>query len=278
MSALGPDRSQVALRAIQAQARYLFTPQEFARATGREPGSAAVRMALQRLARQGHVVNATKRPARWLIIPPEQSHYGAPPVDWWLDDCLSDQEPNYYVALLSAARHWGSSHYAVQTTQVMIGKPRSSLAVGRIRVDFYVKERLAETPVTRVRTQVSRWRVSTREATLLDLVRHQTAIGGIEAVARIARDFAKDLDLDGLTLALDALGQVAAAQRLGFVLDRLGQTRAAKSVAAWLDGRRRAVQLLETGPVDRMKHALMQDPRWAVEYTTDQMALFKELQ
>ncbi|MDF3881133.1 hypothetical protein [Cupriavidus basilensis] len=89
--------------------------------------------------------------------------------------------------------------------------------------------------------------------------------GGIEAVARIARDFAKDLDLDGLTLALDALGQVAAAQRLGFVLDRLGQIRAAKSVAAWLDGRRRAVQLLEMCPVDRMKHALMQDPRWAVD-------------
>jgi len=71
-------------------------------------------MALQRLSRGGHIVLAQKKPATWLIVPPEQAHYGAPPVDWWLDDLLREQEPHYYLALLSAARFWGSAHYAYQ--------------------------------------------------------------------------------------------------------------------------------------------------------------------
>ena len=51
-----------ALRRIQSQSRYLFTPEEFAHLTGREPGSAALKMALQRLSKAGQIVLATKTP------------------------------------------------------------------------------------------------------------------------------------------------------------------------------------------------------------------------
>jgi hypothetical protein len=44
--------------------------------------------------RAGHIALTQKNPAYWLIVPPEQSHYGAPPVDWWLDDLMEEQEPS----------------------------------------------------------------------------------------------------------------------------------------------------------------------------------------
>lgn len=268
--------ADAALRQIQAKARYVFTPEEYAVLTGRAPGGAALKMALQRLARQGRITLATKRPVNWLIVPAEHSHYGAPPVDWWLDSCLKQTEPNYYVALLSAARHWGSSHYAVQSTQVMVGKPRHALTVGRLRVDFFTKRDLADTPTVIVRDTVAPWRVSTREATLLDLVRHQTSVGGLEAIVRVANDLSVELNAASMTQALNALDQVPAAQRIGFVLDRIGAAKAAKAVARWLSARRPQTQPLEP---QRSAHRSTPriDPSWNIAFDADQLAVIEEL-
>jgi predicted transcriptional regulator of viral defense system len=270
------DSGSAALRNIQAQARYLFHSDEFAKLTNREPKSQAVQVALNRLAKQGRIVLAMKRVGKWLIVPPEQAHYGAPPVDWWLDDCLKDIEPHYYVALLSATKHWGSAHYALQTTQVMISQPRPSLNIGRLNIEFVAKRDIAVTPTTRVRGSVAHLRVSTREATLLDLVRHQASVGGIEAVARITKDFSGTVTKKGLLEALNALGQVLAAQRLGFVFGHLGLSRYAEVVADWLTGKRLSLQRLEPSPSQDAQAALL-DERWNIWYTPKQEAIFQEL-
>ena len=270
--------SDAALRLLQAQSRYLFTAEEFAQLTGRAPGAPAVQMALQRLARGGKVVLAMKRPGKWLIVPPEQAHYGAPAVLWWLDDCMRELGLPYYVGLLSAARHWGSGHYAVQAVQVVVEKPRPSLVVGRLRVDFTAKQHVERTPAVRAVAAGAAFQVSTREATLLDLIRHQDAVGGLEAVARVARDFSRELTPAGLADALDGLDQVAAAQRLGFVLERLGAGCGAKSVARWLSGKRRVPQPLTPGPVRLDEDgAQLADTQWRIVFTAADMRQLEEL-
>jgi len=273
-----------ALRRIQSQSRYLFTPEEFAHLTGREPGSAALKMALQRLSKAGQIVLATKTPVQWLIVPPEHLHFGAPPVEWWLDDCMRKIAPHYYLALLSAARHWGSSHYAIQTTQVMLDRRRPSIAAGQIRVDFTPKRNSSATPVSSIRTGVAGLRVSTREATLLDLMRHQTEVGGMDAIARIANDFASDMSAQGITEALNALDFVPTAQRLGFVLDHLGAARLANAVAAWLVGKRANVQQIAPTYADSLSVAPSVaestpafSERWRIRFTEAQMQNIQEI-
>lgn len=265
-----------AVRRIQSQSRYIVSSEEVAVLTGRDAGSNALKMALLRLAKQGLITCVSKRPTRWLIVPPEHAHYGAPPVDWWLDDLLKEAEPSHYLALLSAARYWGSAHYALQIVQVMIGRPRRSLCAGQRRVDFFVKEAIAHTPTVTVRKGVAPFCVSTREATLLDLLRHQADIGGIEAVARIAKDFSSEITESGLTLALDAMNRVATAQRLGHVLEHLGLSSHATSVASWLRGKHRNVQRLEPF-VQPNRTAETLDSRWGVLYLDAQKTLLKEL-
>jgi hypothetical protein len=254
----------------------VFREDEFSQLTGREPGSGASQVALNRLSRSGQITLAQKKPARWLIVPPEQAHFGAPPVDWWLDELMQEQEPSYYLALLSAARYWGSAHYAHQSAQVMLSRPRRPMTAGKLRVEFFVKKNLAGTPAVRERTATAHVRVSTREATLLDLIRHQAAVGGLEAIARIARDFAPRLSSRGLIDALEALDQVPAAQRLGFVLDQLGQNRLANTVSAYLSHSRRNIQPLET-PRDPGATMVMVDGKWAIEYTSRQDAVLQEV-
>jgi hypothetical protein len=98
----------VAIRNIRAAGRYLFLSSELAALTGREPGGAAIRSALKRCAASGLITQVSAHPAAWLILPTKHARVGAAPVDWWLGEYLHQREPNYYLALLSAARQWGS--------------------------------------------------------------------------------------------------------------------------------------------------------------------------
>lgn len=264
-----------ALRTFQSAARYTFGSNEFAELTGREAGSDATKAALARLTQAGRIVLAGKRPTVYLIVPPEHVHYGAPPVDWWLDDFLKPAEPHYYMALLSAARHWGSGHYARQTVQVMVGTQRPALTIGKLGLEYIYKRNLAKTPVVRANGLVSAFRVSTREATILDLLRHQTIVGGLEAVVRVTKDFIPELTRPDLLAALDSLDQSPTAQRLGFILEHL-QPRLAATVEAWLKRRRLNQQPLVPGDSPDPDWPVIPN-RWSIRYTAQQVKLIEEL-
>lgn len=274
------SRHVQALRSVQGQGRYLLTTREFARAAGLEKTALSAKSALDRLTSAGFLATLDRR-GRRLIVPPEHAHYGAPPVDWWLDDMLAALEPHYHVALLSAARHWGSAHHALQATQVMVAKPRRDLVVGKRKLCFFTKKSIASTPVVTVSNGVAPWRVSSREATLLDLLHHTARLGGLEAVARIVRDLHPRLDPAALTAALTALGQRASAQRLGFVLEHLGaRAKVIDPVRRWLKadvrttGKPLQAQQLDRGSV--AEHALS-DPTWLVRHDARHLRLLEEL-
>lgn len=270
-----PMDYEAALRYLQSRARYVFSLEDFARLTGRESQSENVRRVLARLEDRKLIAFVHRRPSLWIIVPPEHVHFGAPPVTWWLPDYMARLAPDYYICLLSAARQWGSSHYAVQVQQVMVPAPRTDIVVGRQRVTFFTKSEIEKTPVREVASEKSKVRVSTREATLLDLVRHQDKVGGIESIARIARDFAPDLTNNGMLTALDAMGQVTAAQRLGFLLERLGIVEQAILLSQWLAPRRKVPRALSESLDPGTEHEY--DARWQIRYLNRQLAILDEI-
>jgi hypothetical protein len=79
----------------------------------------------------------------------------------------------------------------------------------------------------------------------------------------------------GVKDALSGLGQVPAAQRLGFVLQHLGSERLAASVSSWLHEQRKSLQALVTPQSDA--GAVLTDYNWAVAYTPAQLEEIKEL-
>src|SRR3546814_18077432 len=60
------------------------------------------------------IVPLYQKAGYYLIVPPEHRAAGAPPVTWWIDDFFAHQHEPYYLALLSAAAHWGASHQAAK--------------------------------------------------------------------------------------------------------------------------------------------------------------------
>src|SRR5262249_3482365 len=141
----------------------------------------AARHQLLRL--KNRVTRVSPRQPFYLIVGPEHRAIGAPPVEWWLHDYFAWLEQPYYLALQSAAISLGSNPQALQVTQVMTKTARRVLEVGRIRVQFFVKCTVEQTPTQSVTNAFAPLKVSTPEATVFDLIRYSGRIGGISRVA-----------------------------------------------------------------------------------------------
>jgi predicted transcriptional regulator of viral defense system len=172
--------------------------------------------------------------AFYLIVAPDQRVFGTPPPDWWLEDYFSFLRHPYYIGLLSAAAAHGSQPQAVQVVQVVTDVARREIALGRVRVRFYAKRRAADTPTEQPQFAHSFVRVSTREATALDLVRYSARMGGISRVAETIAPMVPNMDKGRLEEALEAANEPALGQRLGYVLEFLGGTKLAQTIEEWL--------------------------------------------
>lgn len=187
------------------------------------------------------VVRVSPRQQFFLIIQPVHRSIGAPPVEWWLDDYFNWLEKPYYLALQSAAATFGSSQQAIQETQIITDIPRREMVVGRTRLRFFVKSGIKRTLTQQLSGVYAPVRVSTPESTLFDLVRYASAIGGIERAAETITPMLTLIKVKRLRSVLDVEGEIATAQRLGFILEALGATVLAKTIRVWLPN---AVQMV----------------------------------
>ena len=241
-----PLSSLGALKKLQMGAQYCFSSQQFEALTGRGTSVSASRAALHRLHAQRLIKPLARGSGFWLIVPPEHLDRGAPPVLWWLHDYLTQKEGAYQLALLSAAQAHGSSHFAVLETQVFVPLPRRALHVGPFRLRFFCKQAVALAPTVTLPSEKTRVRVSSVATTLIDLLRHAPAIGGIERAALILQDLAPKLTPEDISESLEAAGDVAAAQRFGYLLDIYGHSKSASRVEKWLNPHRMQRTRLDT--------------------------------
>jgi hypothetical protein len=192
----------------------------------------AARKQLLRLA--DRVTRVSPRQQFFLIVSPEHRAVGAPPVTWWLHDYFHWLGQPYYLALQSAASSFGSNPQAVQVTQVMTKIPHQALAIGRIRVEFFVKRALEVTPTQPPANAFAPLQVSTPEATSYDLIRYAPRIGGIGRAAETIAPLLPPVRPAELRRVLKIEDEPATAQRLGFVLEKLRATNLAQVVEDWL--------------------------------------------
>jgi hypothetical protein len=179
----------------------------------------------------------------FVSLAPDHLSRGSPPVDWWLGDYFRWLKRPYYVALQSAAGTYGSNPQAIQVIQVMTDLPRRPLTVGQLRVTFFVKRKLKNTPIQQVTNAFAPTCVSTPAATVFDLIRYAPRIGGIGRAIETLRPLLALITPSELRAVLAAENQTATAQRMGYVLEKAGQPQLAKVVDHWLPDRRPTIPL-----------------------------------
>jgi predicted transcriptional regulator of viral defense system len=160
----------------------------------------------------------------YVAIPPEFRSWGAVPAAHFVDPMMRHLGHDYYVCLLSAAEIHGFAHQHPQVFQVMTPARLRDRAFGRVRIEFITSMHTSDRPADVVNTPTGTIRVSTPEATVLDLVSFPNASGALFNVATIIGDMLIEDALDISRLAeIAASYPVSVVQRTGWVLDYMAE-------------------------------------------------------
>ncbi len=245
---------------LLAQGLYHFTPEEAYHALGEQGAGADV--ALSRLVARGRLVRPVK--GLYVLVRPEHRLVGAPPPLSYIDPLMHHLGQPYYVALLSAAALHGASQQAPQELQVITDSWRPSKTVGRGRIRWIRKERLAMSATQVMQIQTGNVVVSTVETTAADLVRYRRYAGYLDNVATLLADLGAHLRAERLVDAVH--GDLPTAQRLGFLLRVVGHGDLADAFRALLD--LDAARLCPLDPAAPTEGAL-RDHEWRLLVNTD---------
>jgi predicted transcriptional regulator of viral defense system len=211
---------------LSAGGRHHFTMADAMAALG---GSmVAVRAALRRAGQRGEI--ASPHRGFFVIVPPEYRRLRCLPPEQFIPQLMSHLGEPYYVALLSAAELHGAAHHRPQRFQVMIHKNRRPIECGEARVQFVARHDLEHTPVVEQNTPRGRLRVSSPEATALELVGYADQCGGLDNVASVLSDLVESLNAEKL-LEAARLCPVVWSQRLGYLLEMTDHTELASVLA-----------------------------------------------
>ena len=248
--------------ALQAQGKYFFLRDEAMRQSGLS--AAAAKKALQRLVRRGRLTKAKNY--FYVNIPMEYSKSAGLPPAWYIDGLMKAMKRPYYVGLLSAAALHGASHQQPQEFQIFTDRFVRSLRVGRVRIHLLTNKYTLDTPVQDMKTPTGTMRVSTPEATVVDLVRYAKTAGGLDNVASVLAELLSSLDERRLLRVARLRGDVPNAQRLGYLLDKLHARSLSGALHPWVEQRSPGSVPLRPGETagggipDRRWHVLVGEP------------------
>lgn len=232
------------LDSLASRGRHHFTSGEAREVLGASANATA--KALGRLLKQGYL--AVPERAFYVIVPPEYRSLGCLPAEQFVPALMAEKGLSYYAGLLSAAQFYGAAHHRPQEFQVFLARNRRPIVCGRVRVSFIARKRVDEVPVRSLNTARGEIRVSTPEATAVDLAGYPEHAGGLDQVATILSELAEHINPARLPEAA-AAAPLIWAQRLGYLLELSGARTAAASLKNYVRGRARDyMPLLSNGP------------------------------
>lgn len=220
--------------------------------------SMAVKAALRRLQKKGEIVMPYR--GFYVILPPEYRALGSLPAEQFIPDLMNYLGEIYYVGLLSAAEYHGSAHQRSQIFQIVVAKTRRSIKCGKIRIDFIFRKNAAKIPTQTRNTPTGIIKISTPEATALDLIGYAKHCGSINNVATVLAELAEKIDSKRLVVAAK-LSPIAWVQRLGYLLDLIAKGDKAEDIAAYI--KNKLPVRIPLVPAKSRKGAKM-DTRWRV--------------
>ena len=215
---------------LHASGRYTFRREVAQRAL--RVSAPAFRKAAWRLLGKGRLL--MPRRGFLVIVPMEYLTAGGPPPSWFIDDLMRFHEHPYYVGVLSAAALHGAAHHQPMEFQVISDIPFRPIRSGRTRIRFFSKKHLTGTPTMEFKTPTGSMKVSTPEATALDLLRYVHGAGGLGNVATVLSELAEVIRPDALIDVAKRETEPGHVQRLCCLLDLVGAGNKAKALGKWI--------------------------------------------
>ena len=245
----------------QAAGLYFFTREEAI--NNLKMTEEAFRKAASRLAKKTRIIRI--RSGFFVIVPLEYRASGVLPPEWFIADLMAYLEQPYYVGLLSAAALYGSAHQQPQQFQVVTTAPHRRIQKNNLALRFFFKTNFDATPVTQIKTPTGYMTVSTPESTALDLIRYSRSIGGLDPVITVLQELGATIDAKKIQDAARKDGNLAYAQRLGWLMEKAGHTKV-EVLSRWVTDQKPLPARLD--PSQPIKGA-RKDDRWQLLINSD---------
>lgn len=194
----------------------------------------AFKKSLQRLIKQKAVTIVRKE--FYAIVPPEYRTKGIIPTSFYVDDLMRFLSRDYYVGLLNAAAFHGAAHQQPQSYSIITeGIALRAINNKKVNINFYIKKLWNDKDIIKKKVETGYINVSSPELTALDVVNYYDKIGGFNRVATVIEELIENIQADKLIESARHYEQVAAVQRLGYLLEYvLADTELNKNLYNWL--------------------------------------------
>ncbi len=158
----------------------------------------------------------------YLIIPPRYSKFGKLPIELYVNSLFEFLERNYYIGLYSAAKSYGAGHQQIQKEYVFHDKaPLLSISKNTINLDFFTVSNWPIKNIVSKKGDAGMYKISSPCLTAVDLIYHQTKIGGLNRMLSVLEELIEEVKLADVTDLLTWYSQKSVLQRFGFLLDEI---------------------------------------------------------
>lgn len=199
--------------------QYSFSIEEVAHHTGKP--RTALMSELKRMVGKKEIVNLRK--GYYLIIPPRYSHQGQIPVQLYVEKLFRTLNRKYYLGLFTAARFHGAGHQSIHREYIMIEKPKvRDIKKNQIDIRFFTVANWPEKNIIERKSDAGLFKISSPALTAVDLIQHQSKIGGISRVFTVLEELAEEINLIDVKDLLSWYPNKSTLQRFGFLLDSMG--------------------------------------------------------
>ncbi|RNL95186.1 hypothetical protein ED312_00880 [Sinomicrobium pectinilyticum] len=158
----------------------------------------------------------------YLIIPPRYSRLGKLPIELYIDKLFTYLNRHYYLGLYSAAKFYGASHQQIQKDYILHDKsPLLSISKDTIKLDFFTVSNWPQKNILSRKGDAGMFKISSPGLTAVDLLHHQTKIGGLNRMVSVIEELIEEISLSDIKDLLSWYPHKSVLQRLGFLLDEL---------------------------------------------------------
>ncbi len=197
----------------------------------------------------------------YMIVPPEYQALGSLPLPWIIDPLMRYLERNYYIGLLSAASLYGATEQQPMTFQVIVDKALRTIKLPRGTIDFHVKKNCISSAIDHIAVPTGYANISTKEQTVIDLVRYYTVSGGLSNVALVLKELGKECKRSEFEKTIQREETTGSIQRLAYILDLLNYKALARVVEHELSKRNHFFIYLRPDVTEKMGERIA---RWKV--------------
>ena len=198
---------------------YSFSLNELQQALNRNETS--IRSELSRLVNKREVVNLRK--GYYLIIPPRYSFSGKLPIQLYGEKLFRYLNKNYYLGFYTAAKIYGASHQQVQRDYVMTSTPKlNDISKNTFDIRFFTTSHWPDKNILTKKADAGTFKISTPGLTALDLIHHQTKLGGLNRMLATIEELEEEINEHDLAELLSWYPNTSALQRFGFLVEEIG--------------------------------------------------------